>query len=142
MYNMLKQDIKEATLERSDSLPFLRTIKSEIDAKAKNDGNREATDKDVIAIVKRFVKNNSETIDALTSQNKELPLEISKERDILSRYLPKQISEDHLNTYIKEKIDQYGTDKKTMGMIMKDLNNDYPNQVDRKLASDMIKSML
>lgn len=65
------------------------------------------------------------------------------EAQILSEYLPKELSENDLSFIIKEIIQQDGlSSMKDMGVVMSKLKETYPNQYDGKLASTIVRKEL
>lgn len=141
MYEILKEDIKEAMVAKSGTAAFLRTIKSDVDALAKKD-QRQPTNADVYAVAKKFFNATNETIEALREQGREADEEMLKERAILEKFLPQLMPKEMLRGYIIAKVDAYGKDKKTIGLVMKDLKTEFPNEYDGKLANQIIKELL
>lgn len=71
----LIQQIKDkqiAARKSGDSLASLyTTLLGEASIIGKNAGNRETTDVEVVAVVKKFIKNIDETVQALTSRGQD-----------------------------------------------------------------------
>jgi len=118
-----------ALQEREASL--LTTLLGEAAMVGKNAG-RETTDQEVVAVVKKFIKNIDETITALQARN-QLFTEFSYERSILERYLPQQLTESTLFAVAKTQPD--------MPTFMKHLKENYAGQYDGKLASTIAKTV-
>jgi uncharacterized protein YqeY len=94
--------------------------------------NREGkivADEKVISIVKKMI-DNAKIVGNLN------------EVTILETYLPKQLTEDELNTVISALIYNNNYTIKDMGKIMGDLKSIYSGKYDGKLASTLIKSQL
>jgi len=100
---------------------------------AKEDGNREVTESDITNAYKKEVK--------MAEQSKEAGAPFLEEVfDCADEFLPKQLSENELSEIIQTEVQNQGEKSmKLMGIIMKILNEKYPDQFDRKLASDLIK---
>lgn len=117
----------------------------------KNNGNRESTDSEVIATIKKFITNTKETLRlvqkgtplATTEQLHNQELQLTDELEILERFLPKQLSLDELNTVVEGIIAELKPSSiKDMGKVMKVLKERYDGAYDGALASNMIKIKL
>ena len=73
---------------------FLTTLYAEAAKVGKDAGNRETTDAEVVAVLKKFQKNIEETKKA--TRGKEVHETLDREVAILERYLPKQLTEGEL----------------------------------------------
>ena len=110
---------------------LLTTLLGESAMVGKNAG-RETTDAEVVAVVKKFIKNVDETITALTSRN-QLATEFMVEREILEQFLPQQLTESTLFAVAKTQPD--------MPTFMKHLKENFAGQYDGKLASMIAKKV-
>ena len=132
----LMEQIKQKQLAaRKEGLPvasLYTTLLGEAAMIGKNAGDRETTDAEVVAVVKKFIKNTNETIEALTSRGQDAELFII-ERMILEEFLPQQLDEVQLNTIAQE--------FKSMPEFMKALKERYAGQYDGKLASMVAKKV-
>ena len=122
--NARKSGNKEASL--------LTTLLGEASAVGKNAGNRETTDAEVVAVVKKFIKNIDETISALSSRNQD-PSAFVAEKKVLEEFLPKQLSEDELK--------KIAASRSGMPDFMKYLKEQFNGQYDGKLASSVAKTV-
>ena len=69
--------------------------------------------------------------------------DLKKEVEILSAYLPEEMSDEELNKHIDEIIAELGASSiKDMGRVMKELTAKYASQIDMGKASLMVKSKL
>ena len=121
---------------------LLTTLYSEAQMVGKNDGNRETTDAEVVAVIKKFVKNIDETLKNLPETDPRYEA-AEKEREVLSFYLPKQMTEEELRTAIGEIITSKNlSTPKDMGIVMKELKADFDGQFDGKVASQLARELL
>ena len=111
---------------------LLTTLLGEAAVIGKNAGNRETTDSEVVAVVKKFVKNIDETINALTMYNKDATAFLN-ERGVLEQFLPMQLSEAALIEVAKC--------QSSMPAFMKHLKENFAGKYDGKLASTVAKSV-
>ena len=136
-------EIKEKQLfARQRKLPeasLYTTLLGEAVAVGKNAGNRETTDTEVVAVVKKFIKGIDETLEAIIKQKNdanqnflsEQCSNLMNERDLLEQFLPKQLSAADLDLLI--------VGKESMPEFMKFLKENYAGQYDGKLASAVAK---
>ena len=94
--------------------------------------NRETTDQEVVAVVKKFIKNIDETIAALTTRNQDAGSFLA-ERAVLEKFLPLQLTELALEHIAKQ--------HKSMPEFMKFLKETHAGQYDGKLASIVAKKI-
>lgn len=130
---------KEQTAVKS---ALLTTLIGESEMIGKNAGNRETTDTEVVAVIKKFIKNIDETLGHL----KVFPASYDYtrgvlEKQILEEYLPKQLTEAELRVVIFDVIAtglQNSGSQINRGTVMKELKNGYAGQYDGKLAAAIV----
>jgi uncharacterized protein YqeY len=110
---------------------LLTTLLGEAAMVGKNAG-RETTDQEVVAVVKKFIKNIDETITALQTRN-QLFTQYAVEREILEQFLPQQLTESTLFEVAKSQPD--------MPTFMKHLKENFAGQYDGKIASMIAKKV-
>lgn len=139
----IKADQLQARKNKDTSrASLLTTLYSEAAMVGKNDGNRESTDAEVVAMVKKFIKNIDETISAVASSSDAVAM-LHQEREILSVYLPKQLTEDELKALLTGMVSKLPErSPKSMGMLMKALKAEYDGQYDGKSASTLARELL
>lgn len=119
----------------------LTTLIGEAEAVGKNNGNRAPTDAEVIAVLKKFIKNNRETFDAVnkthdTLRVAEVSADLDEEVELYESFLPKQLSEAELGAIIDSLI-VFGTTN--VGAVMKQLKADHAGLYDGAMASRILK---
>jgi uncharacterized protein YqeY len=120
-----------ARKEGSADASLLTTLLGEAAMVGKN-ANRETTDQEVVAVVKKFIKNIDETIAALTTRNQDAGSFLA-ERAVLEKFLPLQLTELALENIAKQ--------HKSMPEFMKFLKENHAGQYDGKLASTVAKKI-
>ena len=142
----INQDIKTAMLAKNESaLRGLRAIKSAlIIARTEKGASDILTEEVEIKVLQKLVKQRKESADIYKSQNREdLYLIEADEIEVIEKYLPIQMNQDDLNTYIKGLIIQHSvTSVKEMGKIMGLANKELSGKADGKAISETIKSLL
>lgn len=117
---------------------ILTTLIGEAEMVGKNDGNRDTTDQEVIATIKKFLKNIDETIAVAGSTETLLA-----EKDALQVYLPRQLTEPELRVTIGNIIVTQGlSGPKAMGQLMGELKKNHAGSYDGALASRLVKELL
>lgn len=144
----LLQTIKGDSLyARKHKLPesnLLVTLYGEASMIGKNNGNRETTDQEVIATLKKF-KDGAQTIIEAASviNNEKSPSRIKTaefEISILDRYLPEMLTTEELNSYIITMVEC--TNNPTIGTIMVGLKKLFAGRFDGSVASSIVKELL
>lgn len=144
LLDQIKQD-NIAARKAKDAVKsaLLTTLVSEIANIGKNDGNRETTDAEATAVVKKFIKGVNETLKALEFSSDSRVLIANAEKAILESYLPTQLSTDTLTEIINAFVSNMPERSlKQMGAVMKMLKEKYDGQFDGKAANDIIKRQL
>jgi len=142
----INQDIKTAMLAKNESaLRGLRAIKSAlIIARTEKGASDILTEEVEIKVLQKLVKQRKESADIYKSQNREDLYQIeADEIEVIEKYLPKQMNQDDLNTYIKGLLTQLNvTSVKEMGKIMGLANKELSGKADGKAISETIKRLL
>ena len=140
----IKQDnIAARKAKNTAKSALLTTLVSEISNIGKNDGNRETTEPESIAVVKKFIKGVDETLKALEFSSDGRVLVAQLEKEVLESYLPTQLSVEELSLVIAALVSNLpDRSLKQMGAVMKMLKEQYDGQFDGKTASGIIKSQL
>ena len=91
-----------------------------------------------------MIKQRAESIEVYKKNNRDDLLQIEKqEQEILSSYLPKQISEEETRKICSEIIDSTkAASIKDMGKVMGELKKNYPDSLDFSLAGKFLKELL
>ena len=114
----LVAEIKKAMREKDKPrLSILRMVKNEVDAKEKTSGETLA-DEDVVATLKKVHKQTSETLEASkkAATDTDRTAGLQEQVDILSGYLPEQISGDALSEIVVRVVAENDiTEKRDMG---------------------------
>ena len=141
----LKEEIKKA-MKAHDKvrLSILRQVHGEIKNIEVNE-RREITDSDVDAMLKRLIKQTSETLEGSikAGNNEERTETLRAQVAILEESLPKQISGDELIALVEKTIAEVGaTTKRDMGKVMGALNAATGGNFDKAAAAKEVGSRL
>ena len=105
---------------------------------------KETDDDDIKKLLKKMVKQRAESIDIYKKNNRTDLLEIEQnEYDILTSFLPKQLSEEETKKICADIISKIGANSlKDMGKVMGELKKTYADEIDFAKAGYMIKNLL
>ena len=145
--NMLKEILKKdeiAAMKARDKarVSVLRLVNSEIKAYEVN--NREdIPDENVIKIIEKSIKQTKEALEyAVKANNEEKIAEGKFALEVLTPYLPKQLTEEEVNAMLKEIITKGNYTAKDMGKIMKEIMPMVNGKFDRAKINPMVKNIL
>lgn len=144
MKEILLNDLKEAMRNKDelkkDTVTMLRAAILQIE----KDEQKVLTDEEMQVVVSKEVKKRKESIaDFEKGGRADIVESINKEIEILSKYLPKQLTGDEIRNLVKESILITGASSpKDMGKVMQDLKSKTAGKADGKLISDIVKELL
>ena len=105
---------------------------------------KDTNDEDIKKLLKKMIKQRSESIDIYKKNNRKDLLEIEeKESEILSGYLPKQLSEEETKKICTQTASKLGASSiKDMGKVMGELKKQYADSLDFAKAGFLLKELL
>lgn len=144
MIERIDEDLKLA-LKNQDkfTLSVLRMLKSEFINESRKGTLHELTDDEAIKVVKRQVKIRKDSISEYANYGKEeLVNNLEKEVEVLSKYLPEEMTEEAIVKVIDEVFEELNpTSMKDMGSVMKTVSSRLTN-ADMAFVSKLIKDRL
>ena len=123
---------------------ILSSIK-DLDISNRSGPNKKETDDDDIKkLLKKMVKQRAESIEIYKKNNRADLLEVEQnEYDILTSFLPKQLSEEDTKKICEEIISKIGANSiKDMGKVMSELKKKHADDIDFAKAGSVIKELL
>mgnify|MGYP001195976050 FL=1 len=117
----------------------------DLDINNRSGPNKKDTDEeDIKKLLKKMIKQRSESIEVYKKNNRNDLLEIEEnEVNVLSEYLPKQMSEEETISICKQIIEKTGASSiKEMGKVMGELKQNYSDTIDFSKAGALIKDLL
>ena len=105
---------------------------------------KETDDNDIKKLLKKMIKQRSESIEVYTKSNRNDLLEIEQgEVNVLSEYLPKQLGEEETRKLCSEIIEKTGAlSIKDMGKVMGELKKNHSDDIDFSKAGSILKDLL
>lgn len=140
---ILKKDEISAMKARDKAkVSVLRLVNAEIKAYEVN--NREdISDENVIKIIEKSIKQNKEALEyAKQANNEEKIAEGNFAIEILTSYLPKQLTDEEVNEMLKEIIENGSYTVADIGKIMKEIMPKISGRFDRSKINSMVKALL
>lgn len=135
LFEQINEDIKQAMLKKEkEKLDALRGLKALfIENKTSKSPIAEM---DVLINCVKKLKGSLESF----PDGHEIKLKTEREIEILSHYMPKQLTSDEVKNIISEIIKN--TPGANQGIVMKELTPKIKGQFDGKAASELVKSLL
>jgi len=140
----INADLKAAMLSKDEAaLRGLRAIKQAI-LLAKTSGGGNVSADDEMKMLQKLVKQRNESVQIYKGQNREdLAKGELEEIDVISRYLPKQMSEDEIKSQLEQILkDNNASGPGDMGRLMGVASKHFAGKADNKLVSQLLKQML
>ena len=105
---------------------------------------KETDDEDIKKLLKKMIKQRNESIEVYKKNSRNDLLEIEKqEQEILSSYLPKQMTEEETKKICVDIINSTNASSiKDMGKIMGELKKNYSDTLDFSSAGKVLKELL
>lgn len=144
MRNQILEDLKTAMKNQDkERLSVIRMVKGAIQMSELNK-KHELSDEEVIDVISKEIKSRKDSINEFKKGGREdLVEKTQSEIDILSEYLPKQLTEEELNAIIDKVFDEVKPESsKDMGKVMKELKPQVNGKADMGLVSKIVKEKI
>ena len=105
---------------------------------------KETDDEDIKKLLKKMMKQRTESIEIYKKNNRSDLLEIEQnEFNILSSFLPKQLNDEDTKKICEETISKLGASSiKDMGKVMGELKKKHADEIDFSKAGALLKQIL
>ena len=143
--NDYKNALKSKDKNKISTYRLILSGIKDLDINNRSGPNKKDTDdEDIKKLLKKMIKQRSESIEIYKKNNRSDLLEIEQgELDILSEYLPKQLSEEDTKKICEEIIKSSGAySVKDMGKVMGELKKKHSDTIDFSKAGQIIKNLL
>ncbi len=149
MREKLNKELKNSVIAKNTiRIKTLRLILAAIkdrDIVARSSGNMSGiSDDDIITLLKKMIKQREESI-ILYKKGKrdDLVKNEESEIDIITSFLPEQLSVDEITKIVKDTIEaENATSIKDMGMVISKLKEKHSKSMDFSIASKIIREIL
>lgn len=137
MENLIRNKIKENMKNKNKIATITyRSILDNAQKYAKNDGNRELNDDDIIKAIKNEIK-QLEDLYQFVKNDSDKTVELIEKIDYCKEVLPKQASEEDILNYLKD-----NNIEKNIGICMKSLKEHFGSNMDGKMANGVVRNYI
>jgi uncharacterized protein len=129
--------------QEKDRLSTIRMLQSALKNEQINTGH-ELSDEEAMAVIRKAVKQRQDSIEQYTTAGRtELADKERTEMEQLKAYLPAEVSEEELESGLREIIASTGAQsKKDLGKVMKEATARYKGRADGKKIQELVSRLL
>jgi uncharacterized protein len=145
LIDKINKDLIEAMKQKNQAaLRGIRAIKSAILLLKSEEGGVELTDEAEIKLLQKLVKQRKEAIEIYQKQNRnDLAITENEELEVISGYLPSQLSKDELFLILEKLISETGAiSSADFGKVMTLAIQQLAGKADGKTISESLKILL
>jgi uncharacterized protein YqeY len=136
----LTESMKARSVERTSVLRMLQSSIKNEQIEVKHD----LSDEETMVVIRKAVKQRQDSIEQYTKGNRpDLAAKEQSELDILKTYLPPELSDEELETGVREIVAATGAQsKKDMGKVMKEATAKFKGRADGKKIQEIVSKLL
>jgi uncharacterized protein YqeY len=140
----LKQAMKSQDKRRTGTLRLVNAALKDRDIEARGLGKPALSDEEIHGLLQKMIKQRQESLDIYENAGRtDLATQEREEIEIISAYLPKQMSEDETRSAIAVVITEISASgMKDMGRVMAALKERFSGRMDFTKASGVVKGLL
>lgn len=142
----LLADMKSAMKAKTEgklALTVIRMARAHIRQAEIDNGHVELTDDQVIAVLRKEVKQRKETLAELADSSRDDLIEqTNAEIAVLQKYLPAELSEEEIRKVVQEIVDAMDPEQRNMGSMMKAAMAQLKGKADGKVISAIVRELL
>lgn len=140
LLNELKEAMKNKDELRKNTITMLRSAILQVE----KDSQKSLNDDEIIVIISKEVKKRKDSIkDYETAGRDDIVNDLNREIEILSKYLPEQLTDDEIASLVDGAIiESSATSQKDMGKVMQILRTKIAGRADGKIVSEIVKEKL
>jgi Uncharacterized conserved protein len=133
----------KAKAEGKLALTVIRMARAHIRQAEIDNGHVELTDDQVIAVLRKEVKQRKETLAELADSSRDDLIEqTNAEIAVLQKYLPAELSEEEIRKVVQEIVDAMDPEQRNMGSMMKAAMAQLKGKADGKVISAIVRELL
>ena len=143
--NDYKEVLKAKDRAKISTFRLILSSIKDLEISNRSGPNKKVIDnEDIKKLLKKMIKQRSESIEIYKKNNRQDLSEVEEgEVQVLTSYLPKQLSEEETNKVCKETIKKIGANSiKDIGKIMGELKKNYSDNLDFSKAGSILKTLL
>jgi len=136
----MTESMKARTADRTSTLRMLQSALKNEEINLKHP----LSDEEAMSIIRKAVKQRLDSIEQYTNANRpELAAKEAAEIEILKTYLPPELSDEQLESGLREIIAATGAQsKKDLGKVMKEATSKYKGVADGKKIQELVSRLL
>ncbi len=140
----MKDAMKAGEKDKLGTVRLIQSALKDKDIENRGLGKPAATDEEILGILQKMIKQRQDSIALYTQGNRpELAAKEQGEIDVISSFLPAQMSEDEVKAAILSAIAETGAaGMKDMGKVIASLRGQYAGRMDFAKASGLVKAAL
>ena len=142
----LLADMKSAMKAKAEgklALTVIRMARAHIRQAEIDNGHVELTDDQVIAVLRKEVKQRKETLAELADSSRDDLIEqTNAEIAVLQKHLPAELSEEEIRKVVQEIVDAMDPEQRNMGSMMKAAMAQLKGKADGKVISAIVRELL
>jgi uncharacterized protein YqeY len=146
LFDLINEDLKKAMKEREkDKLEAIRAVKTAfLLARADKGASSVLTEDEELKIIQKLVKQRNESAEIYKSQNRiDLYDKETLEAQVISAYLPRQLTDKELTEAVKKIIQTTGASTmKDMGQVMGMASKELAGRAENKIIAAKVKELL
>ena len=139
-----KEAMKARDQRRVSTLRLVNSALKDRDIAARGEGKGPLSDEDILGLMQKMIKQRQESLDIYSKAGRtDLATQEREEIEIITSFMPKQLSEDEMKAAIAAVITEIGAaSMKDMGKVIGALKAKYSGQMDFAKASGLVKGLL
>ncbi|HEX7150080.1 MAG TPA: GatB/YqeY domain-containing protein [Thermoanaerobaculia bacterium] len=142
----IRADLTDAMkTQQKEKLSVLRMLQTSLKNEQINHGaGYELSDEEAMTVIRKAVKQRQDSIEQFTNGGRpELAEKERSELEILKTYLPPELTDEELESGVREIIASTGAaSKKDLGKVMKEASAKYKGRVDGKKIQELVSRLL
>jgi len=133
----------KAKAEGKLALTVIRMARAHIRQAEIDNGHVELTDDQVIAVLRKEVKQRKETLAELADSSRDDLIEqTNAEIAVLQKYIPAELAEEEIRKVVQEIVDAMDPEQRNMGSMMKAAMAQLKGKADGKVISAIVRELL
>jgi len=140
----LKDAMKAGDAKRVSTLRLVNSSIKNADIEARGQGKPPLSDEDLLSLMQKMIKQRHESVELYQKGGRaDLVAQEQGEIEIISSYLPKQMTENEIAETVVALVKETGaTAMKDMGRVMAAIKERYAGKLDTAKASAAVKKLL
>jgi len=143
--NKINEDLNSALkAKNSVRVDTLRSVRAEILKMDKSGMNREMNEEEESQLLNKQAKMRKESIEMFAQAGRQDLVDNEQAQlDIISEYLPKQMSREEAETIVSKIVaDSNATSQKDFGKVMSEVMKQLKGKIDGKVLQELVKNLL